>query len=78
MASDIKIQNIILESLRFPTMRDRYEDIEDAHAETFKLIFQEAGYEDKPWDNFSRWLRSGDSIYWISGKAGSGKSTLMR
>lgn len=29
------------------------------------------------WDNFVNWLRHGRSIYWISGKAGSGKSTLM-
>ena len=27
---------------------------------------------------FLNWLRSGNDIYWISGKAGSGKSTLMR
>lgn len=30
-----------------------------------------------PWANFSEWLRSGSRVYWISGKAGSGKSTLM-
>jgi len=29
------------------------------------------------WDSFSDWLRSDDEIYWISGKPGSGKSTLM-
>ena len=28
--------------------------------------------------SFLNWLRSGNDIYWISGKAGSGKSTLMR
>ncbi|KAI0835164.1 hypothetical protein F5Y06DRAFT_276867 [Hypoxylon sp. FL0890] len=31
-----------------------------------------------PWDNFSDWLKSDSSIYWISGKPGSGKSTLMK
>lgn len=35
------------------------------------------------WDNFAKWLgeqRLGedDGLYWIEGKAGSGKSTLMR
>ena len=30
-----------------------------------------------PWSDFSEWLESGDNIYWINGKAGCGKSTLM-
>lgn len=30
------------------------------------------------WDSFSNWLRSTDTIYWISGKPGSGKSTLVK
>lgn len=29
------------------------------------------------WDDFSVWLKSGEGLYWINGKAGSGKSTLM-
>lgn len=29
-------------------------------------------------DDFARWLKSGQGVYWINGKAGSGKSTLMR
>ncbi|KAE8444628.1 hypothetical protein EG329_014376 [Mollisiaceae sp. DMI_Dod_QoI] len=37
--------------------------------------------EDHPrqWDSFSEWLKSeNNKVYWISGKAGSGKSTLMK
>ncbi|KXH61279.1 hypothetical protein CSAL01_06594 [Colletotrichum salicis] len=30
------------------------------------------------WDSFIGWLKSGSSIFWCSGKPGSGKSTLMR
>ncbi|RYP51293.1 hypothetical protein DL769_010831 [Monosporascus sp. CRB-8-3] len=30
------------------------------------------------WDSFIEWLKSDNDIYWISGKAGSGKSTLTR
>lgn len=30
------------------------------------------------WDSFSNWLRSTDTLYWISGKPGSGKSTLVK
>lgn len=31
-----------------------------------------------PWDDLKKWLREGNGIYWLSGKAGSGKSTLMK
>lgn len=30
------------------------------------------------WDNLYSWLRHDSGIYWVSGKAGSGKSTLMK
>ena len=29
------------------------------------------------WSDFACWLKSGHGVYWINGKAGSGKSTLM-
>ncbi|KAF3770356.1 hypothetical protein M406DRAFT_325806 [Cryphonectria parasitica EP155] len=29
-------------------------------------------------DDFGQWLKSDSSLYWISGKAGAGKSTLMK
>ncbi|KAK7959860.1 uncharacterized protein PG986_004714 [Apiospora aurea] len=31
----------------------------------------------RPWDNLAVWLRHGNGVYWINGKPGSGKSTLM-
>ncbi|KUJ13781.1 uncharacterized protein LY89DRAFT_784647 [Mollisia scopiformis] len=30
------------------------------------------------WDNYLHWLQSDDDLYWITGKPGSGKSTLMK
>lgn len=33
---------------------------------------------DLQWDSFSNWLRSTGKFYWISGKPGSGKSTLVK
>lgn len=30
------------------------------------------------WDSFSNWLSSTDAIYWISGKPGSGKTTVVK
>ena len=29
------------------------------------------------WDSFTDWLRSDGQLYWVNGKAGAGKSTLM-
>lgn len=69
----------ILASLRFLSMRDRQAEIPVAHQKTYRWIFNQPRIkEDVPWSSFSDWLRDSDSIYWINGKAGSGKSTLMR
>ena len=73
-----QLQHSILESLRFPTMESRQETIALAHKRTFKWIFRDPVIEDKPWSNFIDWLENGNGIYWITGKPGSGKSTLMR
>ena len=69
----------IIASLAFPGMHDRYETVVEAHARTFSWIFEmNEKTADQPWDNFTSWLERGDHTYWISGKAASGKSTLMR
>ncbi|MCJ1431082.1 hypothetical protein MMC27_000432 [Xylographa pallens] len=68
----------IRDSLKFPTMQDRQEDIPEAHKDTFNWIFDDDQLETRVWDSFHNWLRTGDGIYWINGKAGSGKSTLMK
>ncbi|KAL6720867.1 hypothetical protein ACLMJK_002792 [Lecanora helva] len=55
----------------------REENIKDAHKKTFEWIFDRADEGVRPWSNFVRWLETGQGTYWIHGKAGSGKSTLM-
>jgi hypothetical protein len=73
------IETTILETLRFSTIGDRREAVPEAHRQTFRWILHDLGTDEKrPWDNFIHWLRYGNEIYWINGKAGSGKSTLMR
>ena len=67
----------LLDSLWFAEILHREENIVDAHKKTFRWIFDESGRAVRPWDNFFAWLENGEGIYWISGKAGSGKSTLM-
>jgi hypothetical protein len=68
----------LLLSLRFSSMRDRHDEIPKAHEKTFRWIFMDSSHKEAPWSNFIDWLRTGEGIYWVSGKAGSGKSTLMR
>jgi hypothetical protein len=68
----------ILRSLRIDSISERYNRIVEAHAATFQWIFTDPAAEDRPWSDFAQWLKSGNGIYWINGKAGSGKSTLMR
>ncbi|KAL8801223.1 MAG: hypothetical protein Q9182_004617 [Xanthomendoza sp. 2 TL-2023] len=34
--------------------------------------------QNRPWANFRTWLKKGTGAYWISGKPGAGKSTLMK
>ncbi|KAI1879125.1 hypothetical protein JX265_003302 [Neoarthrinium moseri] len=62
----------IVSSLDVPELHRRFEDIEARSKHTFEWIYENDELE------FSSWLRSGKGIYWISGKPGSGKSTLMK
>jgi hypothetical protein len=59
----------LLESLTFPQMDFRHSKVHEAHPNTFKEVF---GSKILPW------LRSSEPVFWVSGKPGSGKSTLMK
>ncbi|KAL1968653.1 hypothetical protein VTN77DRAFT_1479 [Rasamsonia byssochlamydoides] len=73
-------QLMILARLEFPGMPDRQERICRAYRDTFEWIYQDPDGTGKPWANFVDWTRNedGNNIYWITGKPGSGKSTLMK
>src|SRR3569833_1005430 len=51
-------------------MGGRLEQIKDAADSTFDWVWKTQGFE--------AWLKSGGGIYWIVGKPGSGKSTMMK
>ena len=68
----------IRDSLCFPELQERHGDIHIAYPETFNWIFEDPKAGDRPWDSFKRWLSSGNRAYWVHGKPGSGKSTLMK
>ncbi|KAK7428063.1 hypothetical protein QQZ08_005495 [Neonectria magnoliae] len=72
----------ILSSLSFHGMDARQESIPEAYKTTFNWIFQDeqSNVDGKMLGrpSFPKWLQTKDnSIYWITGKPGSGKSTLM-
>ncbi|KAI8623177.1 hypothetical protein F5Y19DRAFT_459429 [Xylariaceae sp. FL1651] len=70
-------EQIILEHLRFHALEERAASIATPHADTFGWLFGRPSQQSPA--NFERWLRSEDGdLYWISGKPGSGKSTLMK
>ena len=68
----------ILKSLRFEAQTERYEGVGDAHTRTFEWIFSKNNSQEVHWDSFVDWLERKDGLYWINGKAGCGKSTLMK
>jgi hypothetical protein len=73
-----RTNEIIISSLSYDQMITRYEGIIEPYPETFKWVFSDAVAEQLPWDCFVSWLRTGNGIYWIGGKPGSGKSTLVK
>lgn len=72
-----KDQEFLL-SLWFDSIYIRQETLPKAHLDTFSWIFRGSTPEYTQPIRFVEWLRGNHSIYWIQGKAGSGKSTLMK
>lgn len=81
---DIIACSRILKRLAFDGIKDRYNQIEEAHMETFSWFF-----DDTPSDELQEtqsearillhgWLEEGSGILHVSGKLGCGKSTLMK
>ncbi|KAF2876481.1 hypothetical protein BDV95DRAFT_590592 [Massariosphaeria phaeospora] len=68
--------------LYFPHMDDRLHTLSAAHEGTFDWIFDSNNDESKTIHciNLLDWLSdsSGQNLFWITGKPGSGKSTLMK
>ncbi|KAL6695658.1 hypothetical protein J3F84DRAFT_395107 [Trichoderma pleuroticola] len=67
----------VLDALWFRMINDRRDTITDAHHDTFKWALKPSAMNHIR-DDLNNWLKAGTGIYWVSGKAGSGKSTLMK
>lgn len=64
----------ILKSLHFAQIKQRQNEIPQAHHNTFQWIFDESSSS-----KFTSWLcHSRQGVFWVTGKPGSGKSTLMK
>ncbi|KAK3945204.1 hypothetical protein QBC46DRAFT_337054 [Diplogelasinospora grovesii] len=72
-------QDRILRGIKagFEDMSYRYQSVDSPFRETFEWIL-DLDEKSPEATKFTRWLSSGDGIFHICGKLGSGKSTLMK
>lgn len=71
--SSVAAQHKLIQSLQFPQMNERKEEISSAYKDTYEWLFQAAPREHEDWHSFVSWARRADSpqrIYWIRGKPG--------
>jgi hypothetical protein len=84
----------LLAWLNYPGMHQRCETVEEAHKNTFRWIFETrrtnaentagsrhlltSGSTGSADTGFVTWLREETGVFWICGKPGAGKSTLMK
>lgn len=77
----------VLRTLLVTGLGSREEQIHDAYEKPFGWIYQDeelrVAREDRERikaarTRFERWLSSSSEVFWVNGKAGSGKSTLMK
>ncbi|KAI1413348.1 hypothetical protein F5Y13DRAFT_179486 [Hypoxylon sp. FL1857] len=83
----------LLATLGYQGMEDRFYYVEPAHAATFEWILADSpvsnttqdpsipkmhNFREQARKDFIYWLQSGRGVFHISGKPGSGKSTLMK
>lgn len=70
-------QESIISSLAYSEMANRQEMIMRPEHCTYDWIFEATSTAPEP-VNFMPWLQNDEGIFWITGKAWSGKSTLMK
>lgn len=66
-----------LVDLAYEQRSARHQRISQAYLKTYEWIFEQPENENE-WADFPQWLRGPESTYWMTGKPGSGKSTLMK
>ncbi|KAI0466703.1 hypothetical protein F4859DRAFT_496404 [Xylaria cf. heliscus] len=61
----------LIKSLEVPGRDSRLETIDNQFSRTFQWVFDEDSA-------IAKWIKEGTGMFWINGKPGSGKSTLMK
>lgn len=74
---DMTREQGILRSLSYEHHFDRYQSIAPAHKKTFSWVFHPANTSSEG-KRLVQWLQHGQGVFWITGKPGSGKSTMMK
>ncbi|KAJ9663660.1 hypothetical protein H2198_000672 [Neophaeococcomyces mojaviensis] len=80
-STESELQQKLLTRLSFPQMRERREQISNAYPATYRWMLQPLAGDDHQWKCFRTWLDESldnHGMYWIHGKPGSGKSTIMK
>ncbi|KAI6085130.1 hypothetical protein F4821DRAFT_279668 [Hypoxylon rubiginosum] len=70
------IEQTVIEQLRFDSIYDRYTTLRRAHDRTLTWLLDVNGQRNST--TFLDWCISESDIFWVTGKPGSGKSTLMK
>ncbi|KAJ8127299.1 hypothetical protein O1611_g6336 [Lasiodiplodia mahajangana] len=77
-----QIAEKIMNSLLFETISHREDTVPKAYSDTFEWVFGDpkcAPDGTRLWSDLREWAsEQSNSIYWITGKAGAGKSTLTK
>ncbi|KAB8532562.1 hypothetical protein FH972_025507 [Carpinus fangiana] len=66
------MRELMMDSLKLEDADWRYRGIEDALPSTFKWVFEDESL------GLVEWFEQSTGLFWINGKPGSGKSTLMK
>ncbi|KAI9685267.1 MAG: hypothetical protein M1822_004640 [Bathelium mastoideum] len=74
----LQLHHMVLHKLSYNGMEDREARIPQAYESTFQWVWEPPLENERTWSSFVDWLGSESQLYWITGKAGSGKSTLMK
>ncbi|KAF3076185.1 hypothetical protein CFAM422_001684 [Trichoderma lentiforme] len=79
-ATDVTVAQRVLSGLHYKTMTMRIESVVEAYTDTYEWIFKPRWAKNAKGIkvHFAEWLAKKDGIFWVSGKPGSGKSTLMK
>ncbi|KAL7930107.1 hypothetical protein V8C35DRAFT_165853 [Trichoderma chlorosporum] len=75
---EMKADDALLEQLWFENLTSREDAVPQAHANTFEWIFKDFLPDTSTSIGLVNWLRTENGVFWIQGKPGSGKSTLVK